>query len=41
MVGYGGGVVHAEKSLASNAISFDVNDGGNATLAKPELSVAP
>src|SRR5215472_3049724 len=31
LFGYGGGV-HAEKSLASNAISFDVNGGGVATL---------
>jgi hypothetical protein len=37
VVGYGGGV-HEEKSLASNAISFDVNDSGIATLAKPEIS---
>jgi hypothetical protein len=34
MVGYGGGV-HAQKSMASNAISFDVNRGGVATLANP------
>lgn len=34
VVGYGGGV-HEEKSLASNAISFDLNDKGIATLAKP------
>jgi hypothetical protein len=27
-------------TLISNAIWFDVNDGGNATLAKGELSVA-
>jgi hypothetical protein len=39
IVGYGGGV-HKEKSLASNAISFDLNDAGIATLAKPELSSA-
>jgi hypothetical protein len=39
MVGYGGGV-HEEKSLASNAISFDLNDRGVATLAKPEISSA-
>jgi hypothetical protein len=39
VVGYGGGV-HEEKSLASNAISFDVNDRGVATLAKPEISNA-
>jgi len=39
IVGYGGGV-HEEKSLASNAISFDLNDAGIATLAKPELSSA-
>jgi hypothetical protein len=32
MVGYGGGV-HEEKSIASNAISFDLNDAGIATLA--------
>jgi len=31
LFGYGGGV-HEEKSLASNAISFDVNGGGIATL---------
>jgi hypothetical protein len=31
--GYGGGV-HEEKSLASNAISFDVSDKGIATLAQ-------
>jgi len=37
MAGYGGGV-HEEKSLASNAISFDLNDKGIATPAKPELS---
>jgi hypothetical protein len=37
IVGYGGGV-HEEKSVASNAISFDLNDAGIATLAKPELS---
>ena len=37
MVGYGGGV-HEEKSLASNTISFDLNDRGIATPAKPELS---
>jgi hypothetical protein len=40
VVGYGGGV-HEEKSLASNAISFDVNDSGIATLARPEISSAP
>jgi hypothetical protein len=39
MVGYGGGV-HEEKSLVSNAISFDLNDRGIATPAKPELSSA-
>jgi hypothetical protein len=39
MVGYGGGV-HEEKSLASNAVSFDLNDKGIATPAKPELSTA-
>ena len=39
IVGYGGGV-HEENSLASNAISFDLNDAGIATLAKPELSSA-
>jgi hypothetical protein len=39
IVGYGGGV-HEGKSLASNAISFDLNDAGIATLAKPELSSA-
>jgi hypothetical protein len=39
IVGYGGGV-HEEKSLASNAISFDLNDAGIATLAKPKLSSA-
>ena len=33
IVGYGGGV-HEEKSVASNAISFDLNDAGIATLAK-------
>ena len=33
IVGYGGGV-HEEKSLASNAISFDLSDKGVATLAK-------
>ncbi len=32
IVGYGGGV-HAGKSVASNAVSFDVNDDGLATLA--------
>jgi len=32
-VGYGGGV-HEEKSLASNAISFDLNDQGIPFLAK-------
>lgn len=37
IVGYGGGV-HEEKSVASNAISFDLNDAGIATLARPELS---
>ena len=31
LFGYGGGV-HEEKSLASNAISFDIGDGGVATL---------
>jgi len=39
MVGYGGGV-HEEKSVASNAISFDLNDAGIATLAKPDISTA-
>jgi hypothetical protein len=39
MVGYGGGV-HEEKSLASNAISFDLNDRGMATPAKPGPSNA-
>ncbi len=39
IVGYGGGV-HEEKSVASNAISFDLNDAGIATLAEPELSSA-
>jgi hypothetical protein len=39
IVGYGGGV-HEEKSLASNAISFDVNDLGFATLAKLKPSSA-
>lgn len=39
VVGYGGGgVFQGEKSLASNAISFDVNDGGIVTLAEPEIS---
>ena len=38
IVGYGGGV-HEEKSMASNAISFDLNDAGIATL-KPEPSTA-
>jgi hypothetical protein len=39
VVGYGGGgVFQEEKSLASNAISFDVNDRGIATLAEPEIS---
>jgi len=33
LFGYGGGV-HEEKSLASNAISFDLSDTGVATLAK-------
>jgi hypothetical protein len=33
MFGYGGGV-HEERSLASNAISFDLSDDGIATLAK-------
>jgi hypothetical protein len=33
MFGYGGGV-HEEKSLASNAISFDLSDDGTATLAE-------
>jgi hypothetical protein len=37
MVGYGGGV-HEAKSLVSNAISFDLNNRGMATLAKPQLS---
>jgi hypothetical protein len=32
IVGYGGGV-HEAKSLSSNAISFDINGGGVATLA--------
>jgi hypothetical protein len=35
IVGYGGGV-HEEKSLASNAISFDLDEQGIATLATPE-----
>jgi hypothetical protein len=35
IVGYGGGV-HEEKSLASNAVSFDLNDKGIATLAQTE-----
>jgi hypothetical protein len=39
MVGYGGGV-HEEKSVASNAISFDLNDAGVATLANPGVSSA-
>jgi len=39
MVGYGGGV-HEEKSVVSNAISFDLKDADVATLAKPELSSA-
>jgi len=39
MVGYGGGV-HEEKSVASNAISFDLNDGGVATLANSGVSSA-
>jgi hypothetical protein len=33
MFGYGGGV-HEEMCLASNAISFDLNDSGVASLAK-------
>jgi hypothetical protein len=33
MFGYGGGV-HEEKSLASNAISFDLSDGGVAHLTE-------
>jgi hypothetical protein len=33
MFGYGGGV-HEEKSLASNAVSFDVSDEGTATLVE-------
>jgi hypothetical protein len=33
MFGYGGGV-HEEKSLASNAISFDLSDGGVASLTE-------
>jgi len=37
IVGYGGGV-HEEKSLASNTISFDLNDKGVASLAKAEIS---
>jgi hypothetical protein len=37
MVGYGGGV-HEERSLASNAISFDLNARGIAALVEPELS---
>jgi hypothetical protein len=37
IVGYGGGV-HEEKSLASNTISFDLDDKGIASLAKPEIS---
>ena len=39
MVGYGGGV-HEEKSLASNAISFDLNDEGIASTTKPKISSA-
>jgi len=39
MVGYGGGV-HEEKSLASNAISFDLNERGVATLSNPQPSSA-
>jgi hypothetical protein len=35
IVGYGGGV-HEGKSVASNAIAFDVNEGGRATPAKSE-----
>jgi hypothetical protein len=35
LVGYGGGV-HESKSLASNEISFDVNDHGVPTLANPD-----
>jgi len=35
IVGYGGGV-HEGKSLASNAVAFDVNDGGMATPTKSE-----
>jgi hypothetical protein len=37
MVGYGGGV-HEERSLASNAISFDLNANGIAALVGPEPS---
>jgi len=37
VVGYGGGV-HEERSLASNAISFDLNDRGIAVLAKPSTA---
>jgi hypothetical protein len=33
LFGYGGGV-HEERSLASNAIPFDIGDGGVATLAE-------
>lgn len=39
IIGYGGGV-HEEKSMASNAISFDLNDRGMATLVEPALSSA-
>ena len=39
VVGYGGGV-HEEKSLASNAISFDVDERGIATIATPKISSA-
>ncbi len=39
VVGYGGGV-HEEKSLASNAISFDVDERGMATIARPKISSA-
>jgi len=39
IVGYGGGV-HEAKSLASNAISFDVN-GETATVVNPDTGSAP
>jgi len=40
IVGYGGGV-HEEKSLASNTVSFDLNDKGVASLARPALHNEP